>query len=74
MAGIILLLRASVQKFFWPLHQELKQVQSRMQRHGRDPSFPRMREPKGCRNPALIQRYRMPRRPVYAPELHSKMH
>ncbi len=22
-----------------------------------------MREPKGCRNPALIQRYRMPRRP-----------
>ncbi len=40
----------------------------------RNASFPRMRDPKGCRKPVLIQRHRLPRRPVYAPELHSKMH
>ena len=74
MKDMILLFGASVKKFFWPLHQELKRVQSRMQRHGRDPPFPRKREPRGCQKPTLFQRHRMPRRPVYAPELHPNMH
>ena len=40
----------------------------------RNASFARRREPRGCRKPTLIQRHRMPKCPVYAPELRPNMH